>query len=195
MKPYTKDITGKKFGRLTAIEYVGKNSCRHSLWLCECECGNKHVTSLDCLTQGNTRSCGCLNDEARRKGGNRRTHGMCDTPIYRTWKSIKRRCYNPNTQDYKHWGARGITVHPTWKDDFKEFYNHVSALPHFGEKGYSLDRIDVNGNYEPGNVRWATAKQQANNKRKVRDESENALTVTDQSLTWEKAAGTPGASE
>lgn len=166
MKHYRKDITGKKFGRLTAIEYVGKNNTNHSLWLCQCECGEKKIIVLGSLTGGRTRSCGCLDYEKHLTNPNRKTHGMCSTRAYRIWKGMKNRCCNPNTDDYKYWGARGITVYPAWENDFMEFYNYVSVLPHFNEPGYSLDRINVNGNYEPGNVRWATAKQQNENKRK-----------------------------
>ena len=90
---------------------------------------------------------------------------MSYTKIHQTWSRIKQRCTDLNFTGYEYYGGRGITVCDEWKGDFLAFYNYVSKLEHFGEEGYSLDRINVNGNYEPGNVRWATAKEQARNKR------------------------------
>lgn len=91
---------------------------------------------------------------------------MSGTKIYKVWKKIKYRCLNPNSREYKYYGARGITIAEEWKEDFQAFYNYVSQLPHFGEEGYSLDRINNDGNYEPGNLRYATPKEQARNTRK-----------------------------
>ena len=88
---------------------------------------------------------------------------MSGTKAYKTWIHIKERCYNRNIERYNNYGGRGIKVCPRWKDDFQAFYDDVSKLPHFEEEGYSLDRIDVNGHYEPGNVRWATTREQLNN--------------------------------
>lgn len=93
---------------------------------------------------------------------------MCESKIYSVWENMKTRCFNIKSKDYPGYGARGITVCPEWKNDFQAFYDCVSQLAHFGEAGYSLDRIDNDGNYEPGNVRWTTAKEQANNRRVVR---------------------------
>jgi hypothetical protein len=91
---------------------------------------------------------------------------MAKTRIYHVWKQMRQRCLNPNHQRYRDWGGRGIKVHEEWKNSFEAFYAYVSQLPHFGEKGYSLDRINNDGNYEPGNVRWSTAKGQSNNRRR-----------------------------
>lgn len=99
-----------------------------------------------------------------------KTHGLSKTKIYRTWCGMRNRCFNTNVKCYNRYGGRGITVCDEWagSDGFKAFYDYVSKLEHFGEDGYTLDRINNNGNYEPGNVRWATVKEQARNRRSNR---------------------------
>lgn len=104
-------------------------------------------------------------ENLKKKLGHSKTHGMTGTKIYNNWGAIKARCLNKNSFAYKYYGGRGITIFDEWKNDFSSFYNYVSKLPHFGEEGYTLDRIDANKNYEPGNVRWATKKMQSNNRR------------------------------
>lgn len=94
-------------------------------------------------------------------------HGMINTPIYRVWDSIKARCFNPNNKSYCNYGGRGISMYPGRIEDFKAFYDYVSTLEHFNAEGYSLDRIDNNSNYEPGNLRRADRKTQNNNQRKT----------------------------
>ena len=91
-------------------------------------------------------------------------HGMSRSSIYRRWNGMKQRCNNPKATAYKNYGGRGITICDEWQNSFQAFYDYVSKLPHYGEPGYSLDRIDNDGNYEPGNVRWTTMLVQQNNK-------------------------------
>ena len=171
-----KDLAGERFGRLLAIETVGRTKNRHLLWRCKCDCGNETVVLATNLIAGKTASCGCLEEESR---ANRCTkHNLYHTIAYRAWAGMIQRCTNKNLRCYKHYGGRGITVCAEWKADFQSFYAHVSALPHFNEKGRSLDRINNDGNYEPGNVRWATKSEQNKNRRylgRKRHEEESAL--------------------
>ena len=98
-------------------------------------------------------------------------HGLSNTPIRRVWVNIKQRCYNNKTPLYKYYGARGISMHSPWIHDFKLFHDYVSKLPNYGVMGLTLDRVNNDGNYEPGNLRWATRKEQGENKRQRLEES------------------------
>ena len=158
-----KDLAGQRFGRLLVIEQDGRDNHRNIRWKCKCDCGNfKSITSGH-LVSGRTKSCGCYMEESRNTRGI--THGMSETPLYNIWRGMRSRCYLNTSGSYQDYGGRGIAVCEEWKDDFQAFYDYVSQLPHFGEKGYSLDRINNDGNYEPGNVKWSTRKEQANNRR------------------------------
>lgn len=153
------DLTGKRFGRLT-VEGRAENRSGHTAWNCKCDCGNTCVVQSWNLTHNHSKSCGCLQSELFSE-----KHGLRNNRIYGAWNMMKQRCFNRNGKHYPRWGGRGITVYPAWIDDFQAFYDYVSKLEHFGEEGYTLDRIDNNGNYEPGNLRWADNKTQAQNKR------------------------------
>lgn len=158
-----KDLAGNHFGRLQVIEYSGSTKSRHALWRCVCECGKETVVLGLNLISGKTTSCGCWNDESRASRCVK--HNLYHTTVYRAWGNMIQRCTNENQRCYKHYGGRGITVCAEWKADFQAFYDYVSTLPHFNEKGRSLDRINNDGNYEPGNVQWATQSEQNRNKR------------------------------
>lgn len=163
--PHAKDITGQRFGRLVALGPIGRTTGtrKYILWLCQCDCGNTHKVTANNLRSGSTASCGCwLSDRVTAQN---KTHGMWNEPIYKIWTGIKDRCTNSAGSHYTRYGARGITICNEWQDSFESFYSHVSQLPHFGEKGYSIDRIDNDGDYEPGNVRWATGTTQSRNRR------------------------------
>ena len=156
--PKFKDLTGQRFGRLTVVSRAEKLS-KAIRWNCICDCGASCIVQANHLTRGDIKSCGCLNTEKRF------THGLSHTRIYRVWRNIKDRCLNPNVKSYKNYGGRGITICDEWRDDFATFYDYVSKLEHFGEEGYSLDRIDNYKGYEPGNLRYADFTTQNRNQR------------------------------
>ena len=164
------ELSRMRFGRLTVLSR-SDNIKGKTAWLCKCDCGNKIVVSANNLTKNNTLSCGCYRSEQVRKAC--RIHGDSGTSMYYRWQGIKARCLNPKSNVYKYYGARGISICDEWKNDFNAFLTYVSKLPHYGEKGRSIDRINNNGNYEPGNVRWATQSEQVKNSRRSKNATES----------------------
>ena len=165
------DLTGQRFGRLSVIAsagvvLTGKTNKKFSLWLCRCECGNETKVRGIKLRSGHTSSCGCLSRERAstsklRHGENSRRHGM--TAEYRCWAAVKTRCMNPKASGYDQYGGRGIQVCDRWKT-FENFLADMGRKP---SPEHSIDRYpDGDGNYEPGNCRWATKSEQRLNQRK-----------------------------
>lgn len=157
------DLTGQRFGRLVAL-YATKTVNNKIYWMCRCDCGNEKEIRANSLTTGHTSSCGCLALElsTNRVSGINKTHGCRKIRLYSIWKSMKARCNNPNHKSYSRYGGRGITVCDEWNSSFVPFRDW--AVSHGYDDCLTLDRMDSNGNYEPGNCRWATMKEQQQNR-------------------------------
>lgn len=177
-----KDLTGQKFGRLTVIARNGSNPRKQALWKCECECGNYTTVEGSKLKTGHTQSCGCLHKEILKQP---RKHGLTYTKLYRIYRAIIDRTEYESNKSYKDYGARGIKMCYEWRNDFSAFYNW--AITNGYTDTLTIDRIDVNGNYEPNNCRWVTRTEQANNKRNNRLITYNGKTQT--MAQWSRQTG------
>lgn len=157
------DLIGKRFGKLV-VQNKAKNEGRWTCWDCVCDCGNRVIAKTRDLQKGDVNSCGCLFEEINKQRLTK--HGKKNSRLYRIWGNMKTRCSNPTTKYYKYYGGRGITICEEWRNSFQRFYDWAMT------NGYSddltIDRIDVNGNYEPSNCRWVTMKEQSKNKRKIK---------------------------
>jgi hypothetical protein len=152
-----RDLTGMIFGRYTVLERL---NVKESKWLCKCSCGNIREVYQANLVRNHSQSCGCLSVERISKLN--LSHGLAQSPEYKVWRTMKARCYSPNNLKFKNYGGRGITICPEWLNSFAQFISDMGRRP--SEK-HSIDRIDVNGNYEPDNCKWSTPIEQGRNKR------------------------------
>jgi hypothetical protein len=153
------DVTGQRFGKLTAIHYCHSNKQGRAVWLCKCDCGKETKVVVSKLLNGHTQSCGCYHRE--RAALLHTTHNMRHSKIYTIWAHMIQRCKNPKENAYNSYGGRGITVCDKWQT-FDGFYGDMGFAY---QDGYSIERIDVNGNYEPKNCTWIPLKEQSWNRR------------------------------
>lgn len=152
----SQDLTGKRFGKLTAVSYSHKGKDGKLYWRFICDCGKETITQLGNAVSGNTKSCGCWKKEIKK------THGFSDDRLYTIWCNMKSRCYNKKRKDYEKYGGNGITVCDLWVNSFESFYEW--SLGNGYCENLTLDRIDINRNYCPENCRWVDRHIQASNR-------------------------------
>jgi hypothetical protein len=178
------DLTGKVFGRLTVIEQAPRYNPKVPLWSCRCSCGGFTTVAGKHLRGGATVSCGCVAKETTSLMS--KTHGLTDSPEYKIWCGMKRRCYNKHERCYPRYGGRGIKVCDRWLNSFTSFLEDMGTRPCIR---YSIERIDVDKDYEPTNCKWLPLSEQARNRR-------NSLRLTANGETrllveWAEITGIP----
>lgn len=168
------NLVGKKFGRLKVIRKAVYKKYGNFVWVCKCECGTITEKATCVLAQGRVLSCGCLQKENRIKHSN--TIDGKASPLYTSWKNMRKRCLNEKDKAYHNYGGRGIRIHPPWIKSFETFRDYMLSLPDCPDNAevpgdrakLTIDRKNNDGNYEPGNMKWSTRKEQQVNRRQVR---------------------------
>lgn len=185
--PKFQDLSGQRFGRLTVIERapdrVSPTGHHYTRWKCICDCGKQTVTDANTLKSGGAKSCGCLSTEmAKARMTNKfSTHNGTNERLFKVWCEIKCRCYNKNKKNYYLYGGRGIKMCDEWRKDYSAFRDWALANGYDKEavRGKcTIDRVDVNKDYEPSNCRWVDAKTQGNNRRDNKYITYNGETLT-----------------
>ena len=168
------DLTGRRFGRLVVIEEAERNKCGTVRWLCKCDCGNMAKVQAGSLRNGHSTSCGCFGAEQRKKANT--IHGLHKHPLRGVFSAMKGRCLNCKDKVFDHYGGRGITVCPEWRDDFIKFYEW--AMENGWKKGLEIDRRNNDGDYCPENCWFVTRRLNVQNKRQLKRGKAGYLGVT-----------------
>jgi len=176
-----KNLVGERYGRLTVAKFGGRRN-RRSYWVCVCDCGAEVEIRADSIRSGSTTSCGCAQKQAVSEANSK--HGMCESPEYIAWTQARYRCGKKDHPNYRNYGGRGISVCDRWQDSFDAFYADMGPRP---SDKHSLERVDNDKGYSPENCKWATSKEQGNNKRSCRiiEHEGVSLNVTQ----WAQAVG------
>ncbi len=180
-----KDITGNRFGLLTAISRDFSRREKGQYWIFKCDCGESKSIRSSYVVTGVRKNCGCVARQASRE---RIKHGMYLSPEFSCWQSMKHRCSNHNNASYAAYGGRGISVCARWENSFESFYEDMGPRP---SSKHSIERIDNDSGYEPKNCRWATKSEQASNRRNTRHFAYNGKSLT--IAQWAKQTGVPDA--
>lgn len=160
MSKYALNLKGHKYGRLEVVRRVTNAKSGHARWLCQCECGNMKIATSNCLRKGEAKSCGCLAKDRGLK------HGLYYDPLYKLWNGARQRTTNQDYESYHNYGGRGIKMHPKWENNPESFIKYLRmALGPKPTPQHSLDRINNDEGYVPGNLRWATSSEQNQNRR------------------------------